>query len=46
VEFIRLNPRSFFGLTNAQVASLLSTILGGVLLVELKRRFRGQKPTP
>jgi phosphatidylglycerol---prolipoprotein diacylglyceryl transferase len=41
VEFIRLNPRSFFGLTNAQVASLLSAILGGVLLVGLKRRFRG-----
>ena len=31
VEFIRLNPRSFFGLTNAQAASLAS-ILGGVIL--------------
>jgi prolipoprotein diacylglyceryl transferase len=45
VEFIRINPRSFFGLTNAQVASLLSTILGGMLLVGLKWRFRSQKPT-
>ncbi len=31
VEIIRLNPRSFFGLTNAQTASLIS-IVGGVLL--------------
>ncbi|HJY85839.1 MAG TPA: prolipoprotein diacylglyceryl transferase family protein [Candidatus Acidoferrales bacterium] len=45
VEFIRINPRSFFGLTNAQVASLVSTILGGVLLAGLKQRFRSEKPT-
>lgn len=32
VEFIRINPRSFFGLTNAQAASLIS-ILGGALLL-------------
>jgi phosphatidylglycerol---prolipoprotein diacylglyceryl transferase len=31
VEFIRINPRSFFGLTNAQAASLAS-ILGGAVL--------------
>jgi prolipoprotein diacylglyceryl transferase len=45
VEFIRINPRSFFGLTNAQVASLLSILVGTVLLVRLKRGFRRQKPT-
>jgi phosphatidylglycerol---prolipoprotein diacylglyceryl transferase len=31
VEFIRLNPRSFFGMSNAQTASLASVLLGLVL---------------
>jgi len=31
VEFIRINPRSFFGLTNAQAASLASILVGVVL---------------
>jgi prolipoprotein diacylglyceryl transferase len=43
VEFIRINPRIVFGLTNAQVAGLLSVVAGCVLLVESKRRFRAQK---
>ncbi len=33
VEFIRLNPRSFFGMTNAQTASLVGMIVGVFLLV-------------
>jgi phosphatidylglycerol:prolipoprotein diacylglycerol transferase len=32
VEFIRINPRSFFGLSNAQTASLVSMVLGFLLL--------------
>ena len=36
VEFIRLNPRSFFGMTNAQSASLGSILLGIFLLWYLK----------
>jgi phosphatidylglycerol:prolipoprotein diacylglycerol transferase len=32
VEFIRINPRSFFGLSNAQAASLASVLVGVVLL--------------
>jgi phosphatidylglycerol:prolipoprotein diacylglycerol transferase len=32
IEFIRINPRSFFGLSNAQAASLVS-ILAGILLL-------------
>jgi phosphatidylglycerol:prolipoprotein diacylglycerol transferase len=32
VEFIRINPRSFLGMTNAQVASLLSIVAGIILL--------------
>lgn len=31
VEMIRLNPRSFFGMSNAQAASILSVLLGFVL---------------
>jgi phosphatidylglycerol---prolipoprotein diacylglyceryl transferase len=37
VEFIRINPRSFFGLSNAQAASLAS-ILGGVLVLLIVRK--------
>ena len=36
IEFIRINPRSFFGLSNAQTASLVSIILGIVLLLRIK----------
>jgi phosphatidylglycerol:prolipoprotein diacylglycerol transferase len=32
IEFIRINPRSFLGLSNAQTASLLSIVVGAVLL--------------
>ncbi|HXW62014.1 MAG TPA: prolipoprotein diacylglyceryl transferase [Candidatus Acidoferrales bacterium] len=31
VEFIRINPRSFFGLTNAQAASVVSIVAGATL---------------
>ena len=37
VEFIRINPRSFFGLTNAQAASLASIIAGAALWVAVSR---------
>ncbi len=36
IEFIRINPRSFFGLSNAQTASLVSIILGVILLWKVK----------
>jgi len=38
VELIRINPRSFLGMSNAQAASVASVILGIVLLVILKRK--------
>jgi phosphatidylglycerol---prolipoprotein diacylglyceryl transferase len=41
VEFIRLNPRSFFGMTNAQTASLAGMLLGIMLLM----RGRGASRT-
>jgi prolipoprotein diacylglyceryl transferase len=43
IEFLRINPRSFFGLSNAQAASLVSILLGAVLLWRLKNRFRALK---
>jgi phosphatidylglycerol:prolipoprotein diacylglycerol transferase len=36
VEFIRINPRSFFGLTNAQAASLVSIFAGLILWWRLR----------
>src|SRR5258708_28804264 len=43
IEFIRINPRSFCGLANAQAASLLSIILGAVLLWRIKSQFHTLK---
>jgi phosphatidylglycerol:prolipoprotein diacylglycerol transferase len=36
VEFIRINPPFFFGLSNAQTASLLSIVVGAFLLWRIK----------
>src|SRR6266852_6961328 len=36
IEFIRINPRSFFGLSNAQAASLACILLGAALLFKIK----------
>src|SRR5882672_10596588 len=36
IEFIRINPRSFFGLSNAQAASLVSILIGMILLWRIK----------
>jgi phosphatidylglycerol:prolipoprotein diacylglycerol transferase len=36
VEFIRINPRVYFGMSNAQVASLASIVAGIVLLTRLR----------
>ena len=43
VEFIRINPRSFFGLSNAQAASLASIAAGVAILVSVNKRFRSNK---
>ncbi|HEX8879188.1 MAG TPA: prolipoprotein diacylglyceryl transferase [Candidatus Acidoferrum sp.] len=36
IEFIRINPRSFLGMSNAQTASLISILLGVVLAFGIK----------
>ena len=46
VEFIRINPRSFFGMTNAQAASLLSIIAGIALWQWLKARHKSLQASP
>jgi phosphatidylglycerol:prolipoprotein diacylglycerol transferase len=38
IEIIRINPRSFFGLSNAQAASVVSFVAGVALLLSVKRR--------
>ncbi len=38
VEFIRINPRSFFGLTNAQVASVVSVIGSAWMMATMKKK--------
>lgn len=43
VEFIRINPRSFFGMSNAQAASLASILAGALLLLALRRRVQSKK---
>ena len=43
IEFIRINPPSFFGLSNAQAASLVSIAVGAVLLWRLKSQFHALK---
>src|SRR5947209_9958365 len=43
VEFIRINPRSFFGLSNAQAASLGSIVAGVAILITANKKFRGDK---
>jgi prolipoprotein diacylglyceryl transferase len=43
VEIIRINPRSFLGMSNAQVVSLLSIVAGAVLLWRLKSQYHALK---
>ena len=43
VEFIRINPRTVFGMSNAQVVSLLSIVAGVVLLLIIKPPFKREK---
>jgi phosphatidylglycerol---prolipoprotein diacylglyceryl transferase len=45
VEFIRINPPIYWGLTNAQVASL-GSIVAGILLIVWARRHSATTPAP
>lgn len=44
VEFIRINPRSVFGvLSNAQLVAAISVVVGISLLIYIKKKFKSQK---
>jgi len=43
VEFLRINPRSFFGISNAQAASVVSILFGAVLLWRIKKQYYARK---
>jgi phosphatidylglycerol:prolipoprotein diacylglycerol transferase len=45
VEIIRLNPRSFLGMSNAQTASVASLLLGVFLLIALHRASAVERET-
>jgi phosphatidylglycerol:prolipoprotein diacylglycerol transferase len=38
VEFVRINPKLYFGMSNAQVAALGSVVVGAVVMVVAQRR--------
>lgn len=44
VEFIRINPRVFLGMSNAQLSALATALAGLILLVIVRRRFRRIDP--
>jgi len=43
VEFIRINPRVIFGMSNAQFFSLLTAVIGTSMLVIVIKKFRTMK---
>ena len=42
IEFLRINPRSFLGLTNVQVEGVASLLAGAALLWRIKSRFHAR----
>jgi phosphatidylglycerol:prolipoprotein diacylglycerol transferase len=46
VEFIRINPRIYWGMSNAQVASLGSILAGVLLIVWARMRSGAQAARP
>jgi len=44
VEFLRINPRIIFGMSNAQFTALLSVVAGAAIVVIVRRRFRKVDP--
>ncbi len=46
VEFIRINPRIYFGMSNAQVASIGSMIVGIAMIVWVRRHAAARVAAP
>ena len=41
VEFVRINPKLYWGMSNAQVAALGSVVVGGLVMVLAKKKVPG-----
>jgi len=41
VEFVRINPKLYWGMSNAQVAALGSIVVGGLVMVLAKKKIPG-----
>jgi len=41
VEFVRINPRLYWGMSNAQVAALGSMVVGGIIMLTARKRVPG-----
>lgn len=41
VEFVRINPPVFHGLTNAQIAALVSILVGGLTMILVRKKVPG-----
>lgn len=41
VEFVRINPKLYWGMSNAQVAAAASVVVGGLIMVLAKKRVPG-----
>jgi phosphatidylglycerol:prolipoprotein diacylglycerol transferase len=41
VEFVRINPKLYWGMSNAQVAALGSVVVGGVVMALAKKKVPG-----
>jgi phosphatidylglycerol:prolipoprotein diacylglycerol transferase len=41
VEFVRINPRIYWGMSNAQVAALASILVGGVVMALMRKKVPG-----
>jgi phosphatidylglycerol:prolipoprotein diacylglycerol transferase len=41
VEFVRINPKLYWGMSNAQVAALGSVVVGGLVMVLAKKKIPG-----
>jgi phosphatidylglycerol:prolipoprotein diacylglycerol transferase len=41
VEFVRINPKLYWGMSNAQVAALASVVVGGAVMALAKKKVPG-----
>lgn len=41
VEFVRVNPKLYWGMSNAQVAALASVVVGGLVMVSARKKVPG-----